>query len=135
MASSHDAFLLAAQGAAVAEARRRVRARLRDWGVAEGICDDAVLVVSELFTNAVRHSGGEKVACAVRVERGVVRVEVADQGIGLTAPQVKVADVGEECGRGLLLVGAVSRAWGVVTGPDGTGRVVWAELGAATDLP
>lgn len=133
MASSHDAFRLAAQNAAVAEARRRVRARLCEWGVAGELCDDAGLIVSELFTNALRYGDSEKIACAVRLLDGLVRVEVAEQGHGLTVPQPRVAGVDEEGGRGLLLVSALSEAWGVMAGESGCGRVVWAELGPAAD--
>ena len=131
MASSHDAFRLTAQGAAVAEARRRVQARLWEWGVDDELSDDAGLIVSELFTNALRYGDSEKIACAVRIFEGVVRIEVTDAGSGLTVPQPRVAGLDEECGRGLLLVSVLSTAWGVLAGEDGRGRVVWAELGPA----
>jgi anti-sigma regulatory factor (Ser/Thr protein kinase) len=133
VASSHDAFRLTAQGAAVAEARRRVRARLHEWGIDGDLSDDAGLIVSELFTNALRYGDSEKIACAVRLCEGLVRIEVAEQGRGLTVPQPRVAGVDEECGRGLLLVSALSKAWGVTLGEGGRGRVVWAELGPAGD--
>jgi anti-sigma regulatory factor (Ser/Thr protein kinase) len=46
--------------------------------------DDAVLLVSELFGNSVRHSDsgakGETVTVAVRAADGVVRVELTDRG-------------------------------------------------------
>lgn len=129
MASSHDAFRLTAQGAAVAEARRRVQARLWEWGVDDELSDDAGLIVSELFTNALRYGDSEKIGCAVRICEGLVRIEVTDGGTGLTVPHPRVAGLDEECGRGLLLVSVLSRAWGVLAGEDGRGRVVWAELG------
>jgi anti-sigma regulatory factor (Ser/Thr protein kinase) len=127
--TSHDAFHLAAQSAAVGEARRRVRTRLREWGADDAVCDDAGLIVSELFTNAVRYSGSDKVACAVSLTAGLVHLEVADQGYGITVPHAKAATPDAEGGRGLLLVGALSSAWGVRTPGDGSGRVVWAEIG------
>lgn len=129
MASSHDAFRLTAQGAAVAEARRRVRTRLREWGLDGELCDDAGLIVSELFTNALRYGGSEKIACVVRLCEGLVHIEVADQGHGPTVPKPRLAAVDEEGGRGLLLVSALSKAWGVLAGEGVNGRVVWAELG------
>jgi anti-sigma regulatory factor (Ser/Thr protein kinase) len=131
VASSHDAFRLTAQGAAVAEARRRVQARLCEWGVDAELSDDAGLIVSELFTNALRYGDSEKIACAIRICEGVVRIEVTDGGSGQTVPQPRVAGLEEECGRGLLLVSVLSTAWGVLGGEDGRGRVVWAELGPA----
>jgi anti-sigma regulatory factor (Ser/Thr protein kinase) len=131
VASSHDAFRLTAQGAAVAEARRRVQSRLCEWGVDGELCDDAGLIVSELFTNALRYGDSEKIACAVRFCEGLVRIEVGDQGHGPTVPLPRVAEEDEECGRGLLLVSVLSKAWGVLAAEGGAGRVVWAELGPA----
>ncbi|WP_344021806.1 ATP-binding protein [Streptomyces luteireticuli] len=123
------AFHFPALNASVAEARRRVLARLREWGVDETACDDAQLVVSELFTNAVRHTDSDKVSCQVRVSPALLRIEVADHGCASTEPRARCSGADEESGRGLLLVGALSQAWGVR--PDdggGRGRVVWADL-------
>lgn len=122
------AFGLPALGASVAEARRRVRTLLRLWGVADEVRDDAEMVISELFTNAVRHTASERICCELWVAAGQVRLEVTDEGSGLTEPQRRTADVDEEGGRGLLLVGLLSRAWGVRPGSGGRGRTVWAEL-------
>ncbi|WP_258565607.1 ATP-binding protein, partial [Streptomyces sp. WELS2] len=41
--------------AGVGEARHRMRAQLRSGGVAESVIDDAVLILSELLSNACRH--------------------------------------------------------------------------------
>lgn len=88
--------------------------------------NDAILLVSELATNAIAHStsgrgGGFTVTVIHRV--GDVRVEVADQG-GTWAPGESGRS---ENGRGLLVVFTLARACGV-TGGD-AGRVVWFELG------
>lgn len=90
--------------------------------------DDAGLVLSELFTNAIRYSDSERITCALRVTGNLMRLEVADQGRGLTEPQSREPGVEEESGRGLLLVNAVALAWGVQTCTDGKGRLVWAVL-------
>jgi anti-sigma regulatory factor (Ser/Thr protein kinase) len=97
--------------------------------VDDELSDDAGLIVSELFTNALRYGDSEKIGCAVRICEGLLRIEVTDGGTGLTVPQPRVAGLDEECGRGLLLVSVLSRAWGVLAGEGGRGRVVWAELG------
>jgi anti-sigma regulatory factor (Ser/Thr protein kinase) len=105
-----------------------VRTVLRAWGVADEVRDDTEMVVSELFTNAVRHTASESIMCELRLSGGRVHIEVTDEGSGLTEPQRRSAHVDEEGGRGLLLVGLLSRAWGVLPGRAGRGRTVWAEL-------
>ncbi|GGR52856.1 ATP-binding protein [Streptomyces netropsis] len=123
-----DAFHFPALNTSVAEARRRVLARLREWGIDEVACDDAQLVVSELFTNAVRHTDSDKVSCQLRISGARLRIEIADQGHTPTEPRARCSGADEESGRGLLLVGAVSEAWGVRPDDSGRGRVVWADL-------
>nr|WP_155074061.1 ATP-binding protein [Streptomyces taklimakanensis] len=134
-----DAFHLPAVGASVAEARRRVLARLTEWDVGALVRDDAQLVVSELFTNAVRHTDSEKVDCGLMVTGLRLRLEVTDQGREDARPRRRRpggdagadagADADGENGRGLLLVGALAEAWGIRPGESGGGHMVWAELG------
>lgn len=94
-------------------------------GHAEGdTLHNALLVVSELVSNAVSHAG-TPVTVGIKVASdGVVRIEVGD---GRTWPprprKVSPDSVG---GRGLLLVEALSNRWGVET--RGDGKVVWAEI-------
>ncbi len=126
--SRTDVFHLPALGSCVSDARRRLRVLLDDQQVDCEARDDAALVLSELFTNAVRHSDSERVSCAVRVTGCTLRLEVGDQGSGLSEPRPRVPDVDEECGRGLQLVNAIALAWGVQTCPDGRSRLVWAVL-------
>ncbi|MEE4544112.1 ATP-binding protein [Streptomyces sp. V4-01] len=123
-----DVFRLPALSASVADARGRIRARLGAWGLAAELWDDAGLVVTELFTNAIRHTDSEKVTVALQDLGAVVRLEVADQGRGTGVPVPCVAEADEEGGRGLLLVSVLALAWGSEPAEDGTGRVVWAEL-------
>ncbi|MGW5634367.1 ATP-binding protein [Streptomyces sp. NPDC003832] len=110
----------------VAEARDFVAALLEG----EGSVDDALLVVSELATNAVRHTRSGWYGGWFRVAVGfggdVVRIEVIDAG-GDREPLFRSvnSDV-EEGGRGLLLVMACAKDWGVQDLPGG--RCIWAEL-------
>jgi anti-sigma regulatory factor (Ser/Thr protein kinase) len=87
--------------------------------------DDAILLASELVTNALKHSAsgqGGKFAVAVLHRSADIRVEIVDQG-GPWLP----GDVSDGLhGRGLVIVGTVARAWGI-TGDD-SGRTVWFEL-------
>jgi anti-sigma regulatory factor (Ser/Thr protein kinase) len=121
-------FRLPALSASVADARGRVRARLREWGLGAELRDDACLVVTELFTNAVRHTDSEKITCALHDAGLVIRLEVTDQGCGDGDPVPYAAQDDEEGGRGLLLVSVLAAAWGSDPAAEGTGRVVWAEL-------
>ena len=91
--------------------------------------DDALLMVSELFGNSVRHSGsaapGETVTVAVRVRGGAVRVEVTDRS-GPGVPEARQAGAEGEGGRGLDLVNSLAVRWG--TRRRGGRRVTWFEV-------
>jgi CheY-like chemotaxis protein/anti-sigma regulatory factor (Ser/Thr protein kinase) len=105
----------------VVRARRFVREMLETWRCPPN--DDAVLVVSELVTNALVHAKSG-VWVTLRARGGRVRVEVADRGAGSPEPRAPSPEtVG---GRGLLLVAAVAETWGI--DPSDDGKVVWAEL-------
>ncbi|MDF1602922.1 response regulator [Nocardioides sp. YIM 152315] len=111
----------------VATARRFVRTQLLDWGI-ESTVDDAMLVVSELATNALTHAES---SYRVRVSAvgPALRIEVEDDGTGTPEPQ-PLTDT-EEHGRGLHLVGALAASWGMEAGESG-GKRIWAELPLAS---
>ena len=79
------------------------------WG------DVAVLLVSEIFSNSIRHSRsgdpGETVTIAVRAGDGIVRIEVTDRA-GPGTPELRSADRDTEGGRGLQLVAGLATRWG-----------------------
>lgn len=125
-----EVFRLPALSASVADARGRIRARLAEWGADADLRDDAGLVVTELFTNAIRHTDSEKITCVLQDIGTVVRLEVTDQGRGTEVPAPCAAEDDEEGGRGLLLVSVLCLAWGSDPAENGTGRMVWAELAA-----
>ncbi|MDP9436466.1 MAG: ATP-binding protein [Actinomycetota bacterium] len=105
-----------------AQARRFVQDQCA--GLAPDFVDAAMLVVTELVTNAVTHADSD---CEVRLYRapGRVRVEVDDGGSG--SPDVQAAQDRDEHGRGLMLVSALSAAWGVAPLTGGA-KKVWADL-------
>ncbi|MEO3782999.1 ATP-binding protein [Actinocorallia sp. B10E7] len=107
---------------AVGAARRYVRGLLEGEGVETG---EALLVVSELATNAVAHGGEGGFEVVVAGGADVVRVEVSDSGAE-ERPRVREAGEEDETGRGLTLVEAVARRWGVRWEEHRT--TVWAEL-------
>ncbi|MFH9672763.1 ATP-binding protein [Streptomyces sp. NPDC017405] len=107
--------------AGVGEARRRMRAQLRGGGVAESVIDDAVLILSELLSNACKHgrplggapAGDGDVRAAWRVDAGGrLIVEVTDGG-GPTRPAPATPSVTAHGGRGLNIITALADDWGV----------------------
>ncbi|MGW7820797.1 ATP-binding protein [Streptomyces puniciscabiei] len=128
-------FELAAHPGSVAQARRLAHARLTGWSVCADTCESAVLVMSELVTNAIVHTASSRVVCELHDQDGTVRIAVRDEGCAPGEPHPSPQRPDEEHGRGLLLVGALCRAWGAQE--HGPGLLVWAELdrrtGAAPD--
>jgi anti-sigma regulatory factor (Ser/Thr protein kinase) len=117
--------VLAARPEAVAEARREVTA----LPLPEASREQLALVVSELVTNAVVHADaavGDPVRLQVRARSGRARVEVSDCGRGFDKPASISPDPLAVGGQGLLIVDALSEAWGVVRGPGGC--TVWCEV-------
>jgi GAF domain-containing protein len=112
---------LGAEPDAVQHARRWAADSLEGTPYAE-LVPDAELVVSELVTNALLH-GSSPVTVRVEVN-GVVRIEVSDAS--RVAPVRGFARTDAMTGRGLSLVAALARDWGVT--PTASGKVVWCEL-------
>ncbi|MGI3223019.1 ATP-binding protein [Streptomyces sp. GTA36] len=121
-------FGLSPTPASVGVARRNVRELLSEWGASPETCDNAVLVTSELVTNALTHTASEWIVCRLRTAGGRLHIEVEDQNRGLTLPAQRSAGPDDQGGRGLMLVGMVSNDWGVKDSANGSGRVVWAVL-------
>lgn len=109
--------------ASVPRARRFVTRELGQWHI-DAVRDEAALVVTELAANAVDHAHSDFEVRLALTDRAL-RVEVLDNGHGTPDPRPPTA--GSERGRGLLLVSAMSAAWGVDDVVD-DGKVVWAEL-------
>jgi anti-sigma regulatory factor (Ser/Thr protein kinase) len=107
----------------VREARAFVAKALGDT---DPLADVAVLLTSELVTNAVVHSdsrGADGTVALMLIEMpGGLRVEVADCGSDLSIPVVK-SDVFVSEGHGLLLVQTLADQWGYVR--DEVGTIVW----------
>ncbi|WP_195210413.1 ATP-binding protein [Actinomarinicola tropica] len=107
-------------------ARRFVESVLHRWGC-DGFRDDALLLVSELVTNAVVHARSGCEVVVVHESLGV-RVEVSDQDRHHD-PVQQPLDLVSPHGRGLLIVDRVATAWGTVH-EDG-GKRVWFQLHAS----
>ena len=120
---------LAAGPAAAAEARRQVRAAICTWGVPVDP-DVAVLLTSELVTNAIRHEVSGTVTLAISRSCDQLRVEVHDTSCSM--PVLVDAPADAETGRGLMLVGALSDGWGFYRTP--AGKAVYFMLAFQPDL-
>ena len=70
--------------AAAGQARSRIEAVLRAWQIPVD-ADVAVLLTSELVTNAVRHGGAKRVEATAEERDGAVLVEIHDDGTGIPA--------------------------------------------------
>nr|WP_282796015.1 ATP-binding protein [Streptomyces sp. CC224B] len=117
-------------------ARALLREQLVVWKVDGDVADTAVLVLSELVTNSIRHAyvpaGREIGVRIVRLDRRL-RIEVADANSERPAPCAAGAD--DEHGRGLALVVTLSERWGCRPRAYGIGKTVWAELGLPRGRP
>ncbi|TDC78071.1 SpoIIE family protein phosphatase [Streptomyces hainanensis] len=115
-------------GRSVATARGFVRDTLQGWGMAD-LIEDAVVLTSELVTNAVVHAGTAAEVRCLRDDDGV-RVEVVDRHPERELPMAEVSrgqlDLNSEGGRGLLLCAALAARWGVDYTP--AEKCVWFRL-------
>ncbi|MFJ6213091.1 ATP-binding protein [Streptomyces sp. NPDC092296] len=118
-----DEVRLPARPESAAEARRLTRSVLGLWGLAAQM-EVAELLVGELVTNAVQHTGGRTVGVRLARRPGWLRVEVRDPSRAL--PCLIRAEPDADTGRGLVLVDALSERWGADLLSRGKG--VWFEL-------
>lgn len=108
-------------------ARRLVASVASDHGMHD-VVDEAMLLVTEVVTNAVVHAGTD-IDLFVEVDGAALRVEVVDRN---TAPVLKVVEPAagtSEGGRGLFLLDALATEWG--TRYFRSGKAVWFQLGPA----
>ncbi len=120
--------------ASAAFARRALSEDLKAAGVFDQAVGDAVLVISELVSNAILHAyplPGERLKVAWVVDDGWLEVAVSDGG-SATMPQVGHPTSASVSGRGLAIVAHICQTWGVRT--DDVGLTVWAILPAPCHL-
>lgn len=120
---------LPAHRTSVKVARNTLGERLTAWRLPCELREDAVLLLSELTTNAVLHTVSTRILCGVGLmAAGGLRLEVHDQDrSGRLLPR---CDPGpdDENGRGLLLVQHIAHTWGVDRSTLTGGHAVWATL-------
>ncbi|MFJ9869109.1 ATP-binding protein [Streptomyces sp. NPDC101165] len=105
-------------------ARRLVTAQLSDWAL-DDLSDTAELLVSELVTNALRHTRGPlRLNLRLRHSRLLCEVEDTEP----SGPVHTAVDSDAEGGRGTELLDLLADAWGNIR--TGTGKTIWFELQA-----
>jgi anti-sigma regulatory factor (Ser/Thr protein kinase) len=115
--------------AAAGEARRHVKAAICAWGIPVDP-DIAILLTSELVTNAIRHEVTGIVTFAITCSCDQLRVDVHDTSRRL--PMLVDAPVDAEAGRGLMLVSTLSDEWGFYRTP--AGKAVYFTLAFQPDV-
>ncbi len=116
----------------VGVARRVTAARLRYCGL-EALVDDAILIVSELVTNAIQHGNGAQITLTMTVRDGFVCLAVRHETPG--RPVVCHADDDAERGRGLFLVDRLAAAHGGTWGTSDAGTSTWCILSVPDGRP
>lgn len=118
---------LDAKAEATPWARRHVRDVLSAWQVTDERIDTTELAVCELVSNAVQHVAPDApnthVRLTLRHNESQVIAEVADPSDHPPVPSTVMSEDAES-GRGLFIVGEISKEWDYYLLPTG-GKVVW----------
>ncbi|MFH8407610.1 ATP-binding protein [Streptomyces sp. NPDC018019] len=119
----------AEDSAQVSVMRHRARVCLVGHGLPH-LADEAELVVSELTTNAIQHSGGCEITVSLALRAGYLRIAVR-HGIPGHKPVPAVSGEVDEHGRGLFLVQSIAHERGGSWGTSDNGAAIWCELAGA----
>jgi anti-sigma regulatory factor (Ser/Thr protein kinase) len=106
--------------------RRIAAARLRYCGL-DSMTDDVMLIVSELLTNALQHSGTTEITLTLEIRDRYLRVTVDDGEPGYAEPKVD-DNPDAESGRGLILVQHLVEEHGGEWGASKGGAETWCTL-------
>lgn len=124
-------WVLPKESSSPALARRHLRSAGAE--LPRDLLETALLLTSELVTNAVKY-GGDHIVLSVADEPDLLRVEVHDDGARV--PRLGAAENHAVGGRGLLLVESLAHEWGIARGgagetrgrASGPGKSVWFAL-------
>ena len=125
-ARTHGALTLRRHPSEVERGRKHVADACRAYE--RDLAETAMLLASELITNALRHGTGEITVLVTPVD-GAVRVDVADENP--MPPRARNARWQDEGGRGLLIVEKLATSWGMESLPQGRGKSIWFTLRSA----
>ncbi|MGV9881701.1 ATP-binding protein [Streptomyces sp. NPDC003006] len=133
MEQRHLSFSVPSTARAVTDARHRLLAGIRGWGLQadtsgkdEGdLLGTVGLVATELLANSVQHAGPGPISVTARVtSNDTVRIEVTDTSSAL--PHMELPDSDSEHGRGLFLVATLAARHDVEA--TASGKCCWAEI-------
>jgi anti-sigma regulatory factor (Ser/Thr protein kinase) len=114
---------LAGDPTSAREARAFVRMALHER-VSPAILHDGLLLASEMVSNVIRHAG-TPLTLSLEIHRGYLRMTVTD-GAQPFESDAAGASTERESGRGMGIIAALSRRWGIGATP--VGKSIWAEL-------
>ncbi len=117
---THHSRRFEAEPSSAAGVRKYVRDSLDHWRIRS---DEAVFLANELATNAIVHARSDFVV-EVSLYDSTCRIEVVDHDP--TQPRESVTNNSTPSGRGLSLVKALSRSWGVESRDEG--KAVWCDI-------
>jgi anti-sigma regulatory factor (Ser/Thr protein kinase) len=132
-AAASTGIVLTRDEYAAGRARGYVKALMADLRVDDSVTEAAVVITSELVTNAIQHGRVGAVRLLVDLSAGAVVITVADQTPYVPLPDATLPGRLEESGRGLVLVEERAARWGhrPVGGDAALGTAVWAEVTGA----
>jgi len=123
--SDHLEVALAAGSRAPREGRDHVHAFLDAQGLNRQVGEAALVIASELVTNAVVHASAP-IRLDITVRDHTLQLAVHDGDASAAVVAIPRAGRGDISGRGLELVASLARCWGVQA--DTNGKHVWAEI-------
>ena len=113
-------------------ARRSLAAYCRDQNAPAELTQDALLVISELVTNAVLHACTPAIAWA-EYDAGAITVAVVDGSASL--PSLLAPSARRESGRGVAIIDELGATWGLIR--TSLGKIIWVNIrqGAGSQVP
>ena len=127
MLARQTTLTLPATGRAAGLARQATRDTLVAWQLAY-LEETAVLLVSELVTNVVRHARSDALGMALRLEPAGASLVIEVHDGDPHEPRPRTPGRFDESGFGFVLIEALAGKWGVRQ--TATGKAVWVELDA-----
>lgn len=131
----HSRLDLASTLAAVHWGRAHATDVFRQWDLPQSIADDAIMIASELLTNAVQHAGAAELPKSQAALQCSLLLWLTERGLTVgvydfdtSPPVLRLAAPDDERGRGLALVECLSERWGYTPLTPAPGKVVWARL-------
>ena len=114
------------QPEAAKQARSFARGHMVAWGAEESVIYDATVIVTELVSNAILHSGADRISVRLSYSSPELSIYIADTGSWRHRCQQTGGCDQAESGRGLNLIAAIARQSGVRRTVNGT--CAWATL-------